>query len=260
MRYTLKLFACFIFVFAGGSFFLHADPSHTGFQAIIFDCDGVLADTEYLHFLAWKEALETEEIPFSIEEYIPLVGHSSKNVLRMIREAKNVDIPQTIIKVKTGKYRLLQKQGVPPIQEMVSFVLHLFESKQQSGIRLALASSAPKEEILANLRQIGLENAFEFIISGSDDLDAYTDIEGTNKPKPYIYIELAKRLGISPEFCLVFEDTKAGVDAAASAGMVAVAVPNRFTLTHDFSNAHRIISSYEEFTSSDILIQISKKR
>jgi beta-phosphoglucomutase len=125
---------------------------------------------------------------------------------------------------------------------------------------LALASSAPKEEILVNLKQMGLENAFDLIISGSDDLREYVDAEGTNKPKPYIYIESAKRLGISPACCLVFEDTKAGVDAAARAGMVAVAVPNQFTLTHDFSNAHQVISSYEEFSSFDVLTQIGEKQ
>jgi beta-phosphoglucomutase len=260
MRYTLKLLTCFIFVLVGGSSLLHAKPPHTRFQAIIFDCDGVLVDTEYLKFLAWKEALEAQGIPFSIEEYMPLVGHSSKNILQMIREAKNIDILEEVIEVKNGKYKLLQKHGVPPIPEMVSFALRLVESKQQLSVRLALASSAPKEEILANLKQIGLENAFDLIISGSDDLEAYTDAEGTNKPKPYIYIESAKRLGISPEFCLVFEDTKAGVDAAASAGMVAVAVPNQFTLTHDFSNAYRIISSYEEFASFGVLTMVNEKQ
>ena len=259
MRYTLKFLACFIFVLVGGSSLLCANPPHTRFQAIIFDCDGVLVDTEYLKFLAWKEALETRGVPFSIEEYMPLVGHSSKNILQMIRDAKNIDISEEVIEVKNDKYKHLQKQGVPPIPEMVSFALSLVEYKQQLGIRLALASSAPKEEILVNLKQIGLENAFDLIISGSDDLREYIDAEGTNKPKPYIYIESAKLLGISPEFCLVFEDTKAGVDAAASAGMVAIAVPNQFTLTHDFSNAHQIISSYEEFASFDVLTQISEK-
>ena len=260
MHYTLNLLACFIFVLVGGTSLLHANSPHTRFQAIIFDCDGVLVDTEYLKFLAWQEALEAQGIPFSIEEYMPVVGHSSQNILQMIRDAKNIHISEEVIEVKNIKYKHLQKQGVAPIPEMVSFVLRLVESKQQLGIRLALASSAPKEEILANLKQIGLENAFELIISGSDDLDGYADIEGTNKPKPYIYIESAKRLGVSPEVCLVLEDTKAGVDAAASAGMVAIAVPNQFTLTHDFANAHRVISSYKEFSSFDVITQISEKQ
>jgi beta-phosphoglucomutase len=243
-----------------GASLLNANPSHTRFQAIIFDCDGVLVDTEYLKFLAWKEAFDAQGILFSIEEYMPLVGHSSKNILQMIQDAKKIDIPEEIVELKNVKYKNLQKNGVPPIQEVVNFALRLFEYKQQLGIQLALASSARKEEILVNLKQIGLEFAFDLIISGSDDLEAYTDIEGINKPKPYIYIEAAKRLAVSPELCLVFEDTKAGVDAAASAGMATIAVPNQFTLSHDFSRAYHIISSYKEFSSLDILTKLDRKQ
>ena len=72
-------------------------------------------------------------------------------------------------------------------------------------------------------------------MSGHDDLDAYEDAEGKNKPKPYTYIEAAKRLDISPSLCCVFEDTAAGIEAAAGAGMYTIAVPNRFTKDQDFS-------------------------
>lgn len=101
-------------------------------------------------------------------------------------------------------------------------------------------------------QQIGLESAFDLIISGTDDLDDYIDVEGKNKPKPYIYLEASKRLHISPEHCLVFEDTKAGVDAASDAGMHVIAVPNRFTLHHNFSKALRVLFSHEELLTLEI--------
>ena len=253
-RTALKIY--FIFVLLGGAPLLATDPPNIQFQAIIFDCDGVLVDTEYLKFLAWQEALAIHGVPFSIEEYIPLVGHSSKNILQMIREAKKLDLDNEVIALKNTKYKMLQSLGVPPIDSVINFVLHLFDNKQNLGLQLALASSATKEEILINLQQIGLENVFDLIISGSDDLEAYVDAEGTNKPKPYIYIEASKQLGIPPEFCLVFEDTQAWVDAASSAGMITIAIPNQFTLTHDFSNAHHVITSYKEISSFDILTKV----
>ncbi len=193
---------------------------------MIFDCDGVLVDTEYLKFLAWQDALASENIPFTIEEYAPVVGHSSKNILLMIEKLKNIEIPEEVIELKNAKYRVLQKQGVPPIREMIAFANYFAENKRNLEIKLGLASSAPTEEILQNLQQIGLENCFDLIISGSDDLDNYTDAQGKNKPKPYIYIEAAKRLDVPASKCLVFEDTTAGIEAAASAGMIPVAVPN----------------------------------
>lgn len=224
-------------------------------KAIIFDCDGVLVDTEYLKFLAWQEALATYSVDFSIEEYMPLVGHSSKNILVMIERSKRLKLPEQIIDLKNDKYKLLQKQGVQAIQPMLDFAKALSENKKRLALKLGLASSASKEEILINLQQIGLENAFDFVISGSDDLEDYIDAEGKNKPKPYIYIETAKRLNILPEFCLVFEDTAAGVDAAASAGMTIIAVPNQFTVNQDFSKASSVLSSYEELPNIEIFQQ-----
>jgi len=239
------------FFCGGASLFAYADL-YKNVQAVIFDCDGILVDTEYLKFLAWQEALASEAIEFSIEEYMPLVGHSSKNILQMIKQSKKIEISDEIIELKNAKYKMLQKRGVPAIQAMVDFARHLSANKSKLGISLGLASSASQSEILTNLRQIGLENAFDLVISGSDDLDDYVDAEGKNKPKPYIYIEASKRLNILPEFCLVFEDTTAGVDAAADAGMIPIAVPNQFTLNHDFSKAIRVFSSYEELPSIEV--------
>ena len=94
-----------------------------------------------------------------------------------------------------------------------------------------------------NLKHIGLEHEFDLIISGSDDLESYMDGDGKNKPKPYIYLEASKRLNISPEHCLVFEDTEAGIEAATTAGMIAIAIPNWMTKEQNFSKANKVINS-----------------
>lgn len=217
-------------------------------EAVIFDCDGILVDTEYLKFLAWQEALAAHGIAFTIEEYKPLVGHSSKNILGMLRQLKDLNIPEEVIELKNTRYRILQKAGVPSIEEIVAFARHLGEQKQKLGIKLGVASSACKKEILQNLQQIGLEDVFDVVISGSDDLDDYEDQEGKNKPKPYIYLEAAKQLNVSPLKCMAIEDTEAGIEAAFSAGMIAIAVPNQFTASHDFSKAAKIIDSYKNLS------------
>jgi beta-phosphoglucomutase len=214
-----------------------SSPYGEGIEAVIFDCDGVLVDTEYLKFLAWQEALARDGISFTIEDYKPLVGHSSKNIAKMIQEQKDVPVTSELIELKNAIYKRLQRQGVTPIEEAVLGCHALSERRQELGIKLGLASSAPREEILQNLSQIGLQDAFDVIVSGSDDLDAYIDSEGTNKPKPYIYIEAAKQLGVLPSQCLVFEDTAAGIEAAAGAGMIPIALPNQFTQEQDFSKA-----------------------
>ena len=111
-------------------------PYGSQIEAVIFDCDGVLVDTEYLKFLAWQEALAAENITFTIEEYMPLVGHSSKNILLMLEKLKKIQIPEEIIEVKNARYRVLQKQGVPPIKEMIAFAKYFAEEKRNLGIKL----------------------------------------------------------------------------------------------------------------------------
>ncbi|CDZ81093.1 Phosphorylated carbohydrates phosphatase [Candidatus Rubidus massiliensis] len=222
-------------------------------EAIIFDCDGVLVDTEYLKFLAWQEALGKKNIEFRIDEYKPLVGLSSESILTNIKKLKNIHISDDVIATKNGIYKALQKQGIPPIETMIAFVKYLVKNKDHFGIKLGLASSAPKEEILFNLKEIGLENAFDAIISGSDDLNDYEDAQEKNKPKPYIYIEAAKQLRVLPSKCLVFEDTAAGIEAAVRAQMVGIAVPNQFTLNQDFSKARKVIHTPEELSFSEFV-------
>lgn len=215
-------------------------------EAVIFDCDGVLVDTEYLKFLGWQKALASLNIELTIEEYKAVAGHSSKKIIELLQDMKNLTIPEKVIYLRREEYRKLQEQGVTPIKEMVEFVHCLSQNKDDWGIKLGLASSASTNEILFNLKQIGLDHVFDLIISGTDDLNDYKDSEGKNKPKPYIYLEASKRLNIPPGRCLVFEDTEVGVEAAFKAGMVTIAVPNWMTKEQNFCKANKIIDSILE--------------
>ncbi len=229
------------------SLVLAESNTHHHFDAVIFDCDGVLVDTENLKFLSWKESLKQYGVHFTLDEYIPLVGYSSRHILESILSKKKIDLPMAeILDKKTKYYKTLKAQNSYPIQSAVDFVKKLSLQKNKLKIKLALASSAPKEEIMRNLEAIGLEKVFDAIISGEDDLKDIYDKDGTNKPKPYIYQRLAMWLKVKPENCVVFEDTSAGVTAAATAGMYVFAVPNELTLHQDFSKATRILKSLTE--------------
>jgi beta-phosphoglucomutase len=215
-------------------------------KAILFDCDGILVNSEYQKFLSWQKAFKEKNIDFSLEEYLPLVGHSSKNILLLLQKQKGIKIPEKVIEQKNIYYRNFQEKEVLPIAEMVFLAKELSYQKKNSQIFLAVASSAPREEIFLNLQKIGLENCFDLVISGTDDLDSYIDREGKNKPKPYIYLEAAKRYHLSPHECMVFEDSSAGIQAAKDAGMIAIAIPNAFTSFQDFSSATKVVRSYQD--------------
>lgn len=223
-------------------------PFSNHIEAIIFDCDGVLVDTEYLKFLGWQKALASFNIQLSIEEYKVVAGHSSKKIIEMLQEIKQIAIPEETMVLRRGEYRKIQELGVPPIKEMVEFALWVAQNKNRWRIKLGVASSASRNEILINLKQVGLEHIFDLIVSATDDLDDYYDATGKNKPKPYVYLEAAKRLNVPPERCLVFEDTEAGITAASTAGMVTVAIPNWLTAEQNFSRANTILGSITELS------------
>ena len=112
-----------------------------------------------------------------------------------------------------------------------------------------MASSDGRTEILQNLTPIGVDpNNFDAILSGHDDLKDIVDPEGTSKPKPYIYQRTSKKLNVEPQECVVFEDSSAGVNAASSAGMSVMAIPNSYTKNQDFSGAVNITT----FSNIDI--------
>ncbi len=214
-----------------------------GYEAIIFDCDGVLVDTEYLKFQAWQAALKEKGISFTEVEYLPLVGHCSEYIAKAIQDQKQCQFdPKALIEKKEDIYHTRQKEGVPVLNNRVEFLKKIISQKKQWGLQLGLASAAPKEEILENLKQIHVNpEDFDVIASGKDDLQHVQDPEGVNKPKPYIYQFCAEKLKVCPDECLVFEDTNAGVEASFKAGMHVIAIPNKYTQGQNFSEAEEVV-------------------
>ena len=213
------------------------------YKAIIFDCDGVLVDTEGLKYRAWQEELARYNIDFTLDEYISLVGYSSQHIITAIQKMKNIILPNEneIIESKNKRYREFQKAGVPSLLFGVEFLRKAIELRRLGTIKLGLASSDGRAEILQNLKSIEINpDNFDIILSGRDDLSHINDPQGTNKPKPYIYRLASQRLEIAPKDCIVFEDSSAGVEAAFTADMDVIAVPNEFTQNQDFSHAVRV--------------------
>lgn len=209
---------------------------------LIFDCDGTLVDSEQGHYLSWQEALKSRGRSFTQEEYYPFIGQSGLAIAKQLAQRYQFDSAHSLYEDKNSCfYRMLRQQGPPAIQRTVDLLHKLYKEREKLQIRFAVASAAPKEEIMKNLSNLGLSRLFELVVSGKDDLSDYHDPEGVNKPKPYIYLHTVKLLGLKSSDCIAFEDSTTGVLAATRAGVKTIAVPNRFTLSHDFSAAHEII-------------------
>lgn len=223
-------------------------------KAIIFDCDGTLVDSEEFHFYTWQAAIQNLGGDLSLEEYTcSYVGKPGLTIARSLAEKIGHDRPDEIFNKKTDYFLEYLHQGLPPIQGTIKFIRHVIEEKQRSAIKLGVASAASRHEILINLKELGLNNAFDVVLSGHDDLTEYEDPEGVNKPKPYIYLHAAKLLGISPHECIVVEDSHTGVLSGRSAGCITIAVPNSFSKHQDLSAATLIFESLSDLTLTEFL-------
>jgi beta-phosphoglucomutase-like phosphatase (HAD superfamily) len=222
-------------------------------KAIIFDCDGTLVDSEPAHHAAWQRAAQNQGYELSLEEYCSYVGYPTDVIAESLSKKIGKECSQEILKDKVERFLQIQLGGLPPIQHTVNFVHRLAQERERFNLRLGVASAAGKEEIHTHLKSLGIRSLFDVILSGRDDLEGYSDVEGVNKPKPYVYLHMAKVMNLMPSQCVVIEDSCSGVTAGVKAGCVTVAVPNSYSRKQDFSLADIKIESLGDMSVESFL-------
>jgi beta-phosphoglucomutase len=231
-----------------------------GVKAVLFDCDGTLVDSEYAHYLGWKRALNDYGADLSLEEYGPFIGKTAETNASTFAEMTGSQCTgEVILDAKRKYYRELYKAGVPEITQTVQFLKALAAQKESLGIKIGVCSAARREEILFYVRKLQIDHMLDIVLSGYEDLQEYSDPEGVNKPKPYIYLHAMKLLGTLPQETVVIEDSAPGAMAGFTAGCFTIAIPNDQTKQHDFSFAHWRLDSFQDLQVSQFLKMCSNK-
>jgi HAD superfamily hydrolase (TIGR01509 family) len=187
-------------------------------QAVIFDMDGVLTDSEPLINAAAVAMFREEGLIVQPEDFIPFVGTGENRYLGGV--AEKYRFPIEIVEAKRRTYELYLEL-VP--ERLVAFpgAVELVRACRAAGLKVAVASSADLVKINANLVKIGLPPAFWDAIVHGEDVEH-------KKPAPDIFLAAARRLGLDADECVVIEDAVNGVQAAKAAGMRCVAVAQSF--------------------------------
>ena len=191
-------------------------PAPEPIEAVVFDLDGVLVDTEHL----WDEVREalTEEWGgrYTPEAQEAMMGMSSPEWSRYLHEVVGLREPPEVIKDEVVRRMLARYEtNLPVVPGAVEAVRRLADS----GLRLAVASSSNRELIDAVLRRLELTSVFEITVSSEE--------VAQGKPAPDVYLETARRLDVEPARCVAIEDSASGIRAAHTAGMRVIAYPNR---------------------------------
>jgi beta-phosphoglucomutase family hydrolase len=180
-------------------------------QALIFDCDGTLADTMPLHWRAWQTVTKRYGLDFPEERFYSLGGVPSRDILKMLSDEQSRPLdPVAASREKEAAYIPFLGE-VRPIEPVVKIV------RENAGkLPMAVASGGNQEHINQVLTHLGIRQFFQAVVT--------SEFVTRQKPAPDIFLEAARRLGIPPQFCRAYEDTDLGLQAIRAAGMEAVDV------------------------------------
>jgi HAD superfamily hydrolase (TIGR01509 family) len=185
------------------------------FAGYIFDCDGTLADTMPTHYKAWLTALGEHAETFPEAMFYEMGGVPTARIVEVLNERHGYNLPVRETVERKEAIFLDLSQEIAAIEPVVAL------ARQFSGKKpLAVASGGHRRIVMNTLRALGIVELFQAIVCSED--------YKLGKPAPDPFLEAAKRLGVEPSKCLVFEDTSTGIAAAKAAGMQYVLVPSPF--------------------------------
>jgi HAD superfamily hydrolase (TIGR01509 family) len=181
------------------------------YSAYLFDCDGTIADSMPLHYVAWKTALAEWNCSFEEKLFYAWGGIPVAEIVSLLNKRDGLSMPvEDVSRRKENLYlgMLPQLKAVPEVVEHIE--------AEYGRIPFAVVSGSTRDSVTASLVSLQLLDRFDALICAGD--------YAKGKPDPEAFLLAAAKLGVAPKTCLVFEDTDLGIQAAKAAGMAAVKI------------------------------------
>ncbi len=179
-------------------------PDHI--KGLIFDCDGTIADTMPLHYRAYEEAMGDDGKWLTHDLFYAQAGVPAEQFLELIKKDNNLDYDSAKVadeKEKLFGERLTHVESIKSVERVLR--------EQHGKMPMAVASGGTTENVIRTLELLGLHGLFDAVVSADDVVNG--------KPAPDMFLEAARRIGVAPADCMVFEDGDKGIEAAVAAGM-----------------------------------------
>jgi beta-phosphoglucomutase family hydrolase len=211
-------------------------------KAVIFDMDGVIAETERAHIEAEKQTMLKHGVRISEDELHEYTGTTAKMMFTDLINKYNLDTTfEEMFREKEGVLDKMLEEDIQPTKGVIDLLLLLKKKK----IKLAVASSSHRKMIEHVLKKLMIIDLFDSII-GAEDINR-------SKPNPEIFLLSAKRLDVAPEECWVVEDSKFGVAAAKKAGMKCLGYANPSSGKQDLSKADLIVHDFRRLDVNKLI-------
>jgi beta-phosphoglucomutase len=212
------------------------------FKAVLFDFDGIIADTLTYHVRAWQINFIDYGVNIFPEDIYPLEGRRADEIARILAQKKGLSLSeselQEITKRKRATYRRITRAKVYPATEK------LINSLKEKSVKLGLVTGS----IISNMEPVvGSEflKNFDVIVTGDDVANA--------KPNPEPYLTAAERLGVKSEECIVIENAPSGIKAAKNAGMYCIAVKTTIKDEDQLKEADLIVKDMSKIPVKKLL-------
>jgi len=204
-------------------------------QAVIFDNDGVIVDSEPLHHLAEKQTMARYGVEITEDEFLKYVGIGTEQMFGdWIKKFQLTADPTEMIERHQRTIMQLFAEQVQPTPNVIPFIQQLTDKKY----KLAVASSSQRALVEIGLRKYDLLKYFQAVVCADDVTNP--------KPDPELFLLAAEQLQVRPAECLVIEDSSAGIKAAKAAGMYCVGYLNAHSGQQDLSAADVVVSDFGE--------------
>jgi len=213
-------------------------------KTILWDMDGVISDSYSFHFVAWQETFAKRGIKFTKKDFTQLFGTRNDFIISSImgRELPEEDV-KSMAQEKEENFR---RKATGNIKSFPG-VVRLLNALKKGNFKLGLVSSAPKENIDLVLSELNLAGIFDCIVFGQE--------VSQSKPGPQIYLLAAKKLEVTPNDCVVIEDSPLGVKAAKTAGMKCLAITNAHP-RQKLNEADKVVDSLENVDLITLLTRV----
>jgi HAD superfamily hydrolase (TIGR01509 family) len=182
------------------------------FKAYLFDCDGTVADSMPLHYVAWSRALAEWKCEFSEELFYAWGGMPVAEIVATLNQKHGLKMPVEGVSRRKEEFYM---EILPQLKAVPEVLEHIEAS--HGRIPFAVVSGSTRDSVTASLQALKILDRFQTLVCAGD--------YEKSKPDPEPFLTAAARLGVAPANCLVFEDTDMGIQAATAAGMASVKIP-----------------------------------
>ncbi len=212
-------------------------------RGLVFDFDGLILDTETPEYLVLQEIFKTYGTTLPLAEWNSALGASldafDPLAYLALKVNKPLDQPALLKLWRVRSNILVQQQGPLP------GVVKTIQRAQELGLKMAIASSSPRDWVISHLVHLKLLDPFEKILTAEDVLNI--------KPAPDLYLKSVQALGLVPSEAMAFEDSPNGIQAARAAGLFCVAIPNPVSRLLNLDHADLVIESLASVTLDELI-------